>query len=26
VRELLAELRGRADVRIVGQLGQRDGA
>jgi hypothetical protein len=26
VRELLSELRGRADVRVVGQLGQRDGA
>jgi hypothetical protein len=26
VREILAELRGRADVRIVGQLGQRGGA
>jgi hypothetical protein len=26
VRELLSELRGRADVRFVGQLGQRDGA
>jgi hypothetical protein len=26
VRELLSELRGRADVRIVGQLGRKDGA
>lgn len=26
VRELLTELRGRADIRIVGQLGQRGGA
>ena len=26
VREILTELRGRADIRIVGQLGRRDGA
>ena len=26
VRELLSELRGRAEIRIVGQLGERDGA
>jgi len=26
VREILTELRGRADIRIVGQLGQRGGA